>query len=92
MDDDEAMRRLCAILESVAKNYPADSEEAHAIRDAAAAYTVVRQQRTLKKRYQELVYLFDGQLTPQLEALLRAQGIDPDEFTDDDELDGGESC
>ena len=51
---DAEMQRVCAILETISKTYPIDSDEANAIRDAALAYTIVHQHEALKKKLQEL--------------------------------------
>ncbi len=77
------MRRVCAILESISKAYPAGSDEANAIRDAALAYIVVRQHETLKKKYESLRLAFGGVLTDEMKAALRRVGIEPDDLEDE---------
>jgi hypothetical protein len=77
------MRRVCTILETIAKAFPEDSNEANAIRDAALAYTVVYQHETLKKRYESLRLAFGGELTDEMRADLRRHGIEPDDLDDD---------
>ena len=77
------IRRVCAILESISKAYPADSDEADAIRDAALAYIVVHQHDTLKKKYESLRLALGGHLTDKMKADLRRHGIEPDDLEDD---------
>ena len=77
------MQRVCSILQVISKRYPADSDEANAIRDAALAYTVVRQHDALKKAYERLRLAFGGELTDEMKADLRRHGIEPDDLEDD---------
>lgn len=70
--------RICSVLESIAANYPTDSVEAEALADAARAYTLVIQQRSLKKQYLKLRATLGGQLSEEVEQKLRQHGIDPD--------------
>ena len=81
-DTDQDVRRVCVILESIAKNYPSDSDEALAIRDAAAAYIAVRQYEGLKNAYRRLVLASGGQLSEEMKAKLRRHGIEPEDFDD----------
>jgi hypothetical protein len=88
-DPSEAeMERVCAILESISEAYPADSDEANAIRDAALAYTVVHQHNALKRAYQRLRLALGGDLTDEMKADLRRHGIEPDDLENDVPLDG----
>ena len=80
---DAEMRGVCEILESISKTYPADSDEANAIRDAALAYTVVCQHDILKKKYQGLRRALGGDLTEEMKTALRRCGIEPDDLEDD---------
>jgi hypothetical protein len=73
---DGDIRRVCAILERVAAAWPADSEEAKAVEQAAFAYTIVQQHRVLKAIYDEM--RTGGDLTEEMKANLRRHGIDPD--------------
>jgi hypothetical protein len=77
---DKEMRRVCSILELVAKNYAPSSDEATAIRDAALAYTVVQQRDALKKQYWRLRLALGGQLSEEMKAGLRRQGIEPNDL------------
>jgi hypothetical protein len=85
---DAEIRRVCAILESISKAYPADSDEAKAIKDATLAYIVVHQHDALKKRYQEFRLAVGGDLTDEMKADLRRHGIEPDDLEDDVPPDG----
>ena len=77
---DKEVRRVCSILESITKNYPADSDEATAIRDAALAYTVVQQQDALRKSYWRFRLAFGGHISEEMKADLRRHGIEPDDL------------
>ena len=77
---DAEIRRTCAILESISKIYPADSDEAKAIKDAALAYIVVHQHDNLKKKYQDFRLAIGGDLTDEMKADLRRHGIEPDDL------------
>lgn len=77
---DAEMQRVCAILETISKTYPVDSDEANAIRDAALAYTIVHQHEALKKNYKKLRLAFGGNLTDEMKADLRRHGIEPDDL------------
>ncbi len=83
-DTDEEIRRVCSILESIANNYPPESDEHLAIRDAACAYSVVQQHKAVKKVYQQLILACRGQLPEETKARLRQHGIEPDDFDDED--------
>jgi hypothetical protein len=85
---DAEIQRVCAILESISKAFPADSDEANAIRDAALAYAVVHQHDALKKSYQGLRLALGGDLTDKMKADLRHYGIEPDVLDDDVPMDG----
>jgi hypothetical protein len=76
------MERVSAILESVSKAYPVDSDEANAIRDAALAYTIVCQHEILKTKYRSLRLALGGELTDEMKAALRRLGIEPDDLED----------
>ena len=77
------IRRVCAILESISKAYPAGSDEADAIRDAALAYIVVHQHESLKRQYESLRLSLGGDLTDEMKADLRHHGIEPGDLEDD---------
>ena len=76
------MERVCSILESISKNYAADSDEGIAIRDATLAYTVVYQRRSLARAYWRLRFALndDASEMAKIEVQLRRHGIDPDEL------------
>jgi hypothetical protein len=85
MPDFEAdLHRIGDILESIAAGFPPDSKEALAIRDAALAYSMIRMDGELWRRFQE--WHFDREITDddiaELNAKLRLYGIDPDEPVD----------
>jgi hypothetical protein len=88
MADFEAdLHRIGDILQSIAAGIPPDSKEALAIRDAALAYSILRMDKRLWQRFQELH--FDRKITDEemgeLNAKLRSYGIDPDTPVDGDD-------
>ena len=85
---DAEIRKVCAILESIYKAYPADSDEAKAVRDAALAYIVVQQYDNLRNKYRDLRLALGGDVTEEMKADLRRHGIEPDDLEDDVSLDG----
>src|SRR5436190_22173346 len=87
-DFDADLHRIGDILESIAAGFPPDSKEFLAIRDAALAYSIVRMDKAMWQRYQQLH--FDREITDEemdeMNGKLRSYGIDPDEpvGSDDD--------
>jgi len=75
--------RVCALLESIAANYPENSPESHALQDAANAYILVQQRQSLQHAFQKLKAARNGQLTDEMITDLRQHGIDPDELEDE---------
>jgi len=80
-EDGETLK-VCDVLESVANRFPPDSDERLAIRDAALAYSIARQDNRLKQAYRKLRLAFDGELTDAMKDDLRRHGIDPDGLDD----------
>jgi hypothetical protein len=83
----DEIERVCSVLEKLARTCAPGSEEEKAIRDAALAYQIVWQHRVLKRNYLRLRDSFGGELTYEMKADLRRNGIDPDEL-EDAEVDG----
>ena len=84
-DDSEAeLVRVCSILESIAKQYPSDSEEARTIGDAALAWIAVHQHKALRRSYDKLRMACGGSFSEEVKADLRRHGIDPDELDSED--------
>jgi hypothetical protein len=77
---DAETTKVCKTLEAIAAQYPADSVEALAIRDAALAYALVSMRRGLKNSYDKLRASVGGALTEEMKDNLRRHGIDPDEL------------
>ena len=84
-ETDTEIRRVCSILERVAKRYPDDSPESTAIADAAQAFILVRQHESLARAYRKLKAAHNGELSDEMIAKLHSHGIDPAE------LDGADS-
>jgi len=83
IDDHAEMERICGILERISLQYPPDSDEALAIRNAALAFTIVTQHALLRKSYDKLLLAFDGTLTDEMRDRMRLHGIDPDALDDE---------
>jgi hypothetical protein len=83
-DTDNRIREICSILESIANNYPADSKEWMAIRDAAAACSYVQQHKALKNAFHKFLLATGGKLTEEMKNDLRRHGIEPDDLEDDE--------
>jgi hypothetical protein len=83
---DAEMRETCAILESIAEEYPVGSDEEQANRNAALAYIAVHLHENLKKAYQKLVRASGGELSEETKADLRRHGIDPDSLEGEDSI------
>lgn len=82
-DVDVDIRRVCSLLESIAKKYPEGSPESIAIQDAACAYITVRQSKSLSDAYQSLKNGIGRELTDEMIATLRQRGIAPDSEADE---------
>jgi hypothetical protein len=82
-DADKEIRRVCSILESIAKNYTPCSDEAAALEDAALAYIAVQQQANLEKQYSRLRLACGGNIPGEMKARLWRHGIEPDDLDDD---------
>ncbi|WP_437222118.1 hypothetical protein SH661x_002639 [Planctomicrobium sp. SH661] len=78
-------RRVCDILGSVASQFPPESEESKAIRDAALTYQTVQLNKRLKLSYDKLKSALNsgGDLTDEMKDKLRRYGIDPDELDEE---------
>jgi hypothetical protein len=77
-EQNKELRRTCEILESIASRFELESAEYAAIRDAASAYTFVNEHRAIRSAYQRWKQAGGGELTPQMNEVLRSMGIDPD--------------
>ncbi len=72
--------RVTGILESIAANYPGDSEEVKALQTAAMAFTTVQLHESMRMQYQSFVADLGGQLNEQQKEDLRQHGIEPDYY------------
>lgn len=81
---DAEIRRVSSILETVAREYPDGSPESNAIADAAQAYIIVQQHKSLAMAYRRLKDGKNGELINEAIAKLRSVGINPQEFDDAD--------
>lgn len=68
--------KVCAVLESVAGNYAADSKEARAIEAAAEAYIYLQLHLNLKHAYHRFKRMGLDNLTDEQSRLLREMGVD----------------
>jgi len=83
---EDNIRRVCDVLGTIASQYPSDSAESLAIRDAALAYHTVQLSGWMKRSYDKLrdaLTSGDGELTDEMKDRLRSFGIDPDEFDEE---------
>jgi hypothetical protein len=74
-ETDTEIRRVCSLLESIAQQYPDGSPESVAIADVAEAFILVRQHQSLARAYQRLKVASNGELSDEMVAKLREQGI-----------------
>lgn len=81
---DLEIHRVCSVLESIASQYRPDSAEATALRDAALAYIAVRQHQALKRAYEKLKGVHQGELPAEMEAKLRELGCDLNNLENDE--------
>ena len=72
------LRRTCAILESIADRFEPASPEHQALREAASAYTFLHQYRALLSAFRNWRLAGSSELTPQMAEALRRMGIGPD--------------
>ena len=84
-DDHREISRTCSILESIAQQFDPASPEHQAIDDAAAAYVLVHQRKSLRSAYQQLKSAVGDDIDQEIIDKLKSMGIDPDEL-DSDEL------
>ena len=71
---------VCTVLESVAKTYPEDSEEAKAVKEAAYAYVFLQLHSKLRRSYEAFRQTCVKGLTNEQKQNLRDMGIDPEEY------------
>ena len=83
-ETDANIRRVCAILESIAGQYLPSTSEHQAIQDAATAFIVVHQQQALTSAYRKMKAAMAGELTPEIIDNLRSMGFDPEELEIDE--------
>jgi len=72
------IQRLSAALESIARQYPENSDEYQAIQEAALAYLFLMGHESLNAAYQEYRSKTEKPLTKAQKAHLRSMGIEPD--------------
>jgi hypothetical protein len=72
---DAEIRRVCSILESVAKSFPRGSAQSKAVREAAEAYIFLQTHRSLKAAYGRFREMCQTELTAAQKWTLREMGI-----------------
>jgi hypothetical protein len=72
---DAEIRRVCSILESVAKSFPRGSAQRKAIREAAEAYVFLQLHRNLKAAYDKFRRKCQTGLTVAQKQAIREMGI-----------------
>ena len=75
---DKEIRRVCGILERVAKCYPEASEEYEAIEKAALSYAFSQQHGMLKDLYDSIEdkERFSKKLSPKQKEVMKRAGVD----------------
>ena len=76
---DIEIRRVCGILETIAKTFREDSEESKAIAEAAEAYIFMQLHHGLRTAYSTYRAAGLKGLTDDQKERLRALGINPDD-------------
>ncbi len=77
------IHRVCSLLGSIARQYPNDSPEALAIRDAAFAFQQLQWHKGLLQSYRKLKAALNGEKDEEIRKKLIESGIDPDELDEE---------
>ncbi len=77
------IHRVCSLLGTIAQQYPNDSAELLAIRDAASAFQQLQWHKGLLNSYRKLKSGLNGELDEELKNKLIEYGIDPDELDEE---------
>lgn len=86
-ESEQEIYRVCGILESIAAQYPEDSPEYLAVRDAAVAFTIVNQHKQLLTSYRRRRELMNGgDFTAEEKAAFKSRGIDVDALEAEDQF------
>lgn len=73
---EEEIKRVSSILESIARQYAQDSEEYHALEEAAHAFLFLVQHESLKASYKRYRMKIGKPLTKAHKAHLKSLGIE----------------
>lgn len=71
------IEKICSILQTISKQYPDDSNEAHALKNAAQAFTFLVQHSTLKSAFEKYQDASKRPLNPAEIDHLKSMGIKP---------------
>ncbi len=77
------IHRVCSLLGKIAEQYPNDSPESLALRDAAFAFQQLQWHKGLLNSYRKLKAGLNGELDEDLKNKLIEYGIDPDELVEE---------
>ncbi|MDA0832701.1 MAG: hypothetical protein O2955_03150 [Planctomycetota bacterium] len=81
--NDREIYHTCSILESIAQQFDSASPEHQAIEDAAVAFILVHQHKSLLSAYRKLKSTVSDELDAEIIDKLRDMGINPDELDND---------
>ena len=73
---DARIRATCAVLETVAMQYPKDSAEREAVKEAALAFSYLQLHETLKAAYAKHREQLRGPMTEEKLEILRRMGVE----------------
>lgn len=71
------IEKVCSILQTISKQYASDSNEAHALKDAAQAFIFLVHHTTLKSAFEKYQDAFKRPLGPAEIEHLKSMGIKP---------------
>ncbi|MFO1021569.1 MAG: hypothetical protein U0903_12865 [Planctomycetales bacterium] len=85
-ENEKELFRVSAILESIAAQYPEDSPECLAIRDAALAFSIVNHHKFLLAQFRASRELLGGEISEETKQHFKARGIDFDALEAEDQF------
>ncbi len=77
------IHRVCSLLGTIARQYPNDSPESLAIRDAAFAFQQLQWHKGLLQSYRKSKAALNGEKDEETRKKLIESGIDPDELDEE---------
>ena len=74
------IHRVCALLGTIAEQYPYDSAESRALHDAALAFQQLQWHKGLLQTYLKIKAALNGEKEEEIRKKMIEYGIDPDEL------------